>query len=190
MMKEDQLYELCKDAKFDEKLCVELIDDVPLNKIIENYNTTFLNTAFIYENFKMFKILLEKGADPNFYAETDGPVLWDLQYGNDFEISEDKQLALVKLVLDHGADPNIAWENETLMEYILWKVFNEVGDDNWEYIIKFFVYLIAYGGKLANGMPIMYQTIDKDKLNEYEFFFTEDRGRGEILRNGERVAYI
>ena len=43
MMKEDQLYELCKDAKFDEKLCVELIDDVPLNKIIENYNTTFLN---------------------------------------------------------------------------------------------------------------------------------------------------
>ena len=49
--------------KFDEKLCIELIDDVPLNKFIKNHNTTFLNTAFIYENFKMFKMLLEKGAD-------------------------------------------------------------------------------------------------------------------------------
>ena len=190
MTKTEQLYEWCKSEKIDKEAIFKLINEINLNEVIESEDTTFLYTAFAYENFEMIKILLGKGADPNFFTENDGPLLWGLQYGGCYNISEDEQLALVKLILDKGANPNVAWEGETLMEYILWKVFNEVRDNNWEYIIKFFVYLIAYGGKLENGMPIIYQEIDKDKLDEYEFFFVENGGRGEISRNGERIAYI
>jgi len=190
MTKQEELYELCKTEKLDKKRILELIEEVNLDEIIEPENTTLLNVALTYENLEIFKILLKNGANPNFFTEFDGPVLWDLKYRNYYDMNENEQLNLVKFVLDCGANPNISWDGETLMENVLWEVFNEIGENNWEYIIKFFVYLIAYGGKLANGMPVIYQTIDKNKLNEYEFFFVEDGRRGEITRNGERVAYI
>ncbi len=191
MTKAEQLFELCKTKNFDNDLPLTLTEGINLNKVIESENTTFLYTAVTHGNFKMAEFLLKNGADPNFYAEMDGPVLWELQYRNDYEFSEKEQLSLVKLVLDYGADPHTTWDSdESLMDYVLWKVFNEISDDDWEYILKFFVYLIAYGGKLSNGMPEIYQTIEKDNLDEYKFFFTENESRGVIVRNGEVVAYI
>lgn len=189
--KEEQLYNLCKTENFNGDLPLSLIEGIDLNKIIMPEDTTFLYTAICYGNLKVAEFLLKNGADPNVFADNDGPLLWNLQYGNDYDLSEDEQLSFVKLALDCGANPSIKWDSGvTLMEWVLYEVFNEIGDNNWEYLRRFLIYLIAYGGKLSNGMPEIYHPIDKNKLNEYKFFFTENGGRGEIIRNGETVAYI
>lgn len=190
MSNTEEFKELCKSKNFNKELAASFIKKVNLNQVIESEDTTFLYLAVTSENIDMVKFLLDNGADPNFFTENDGPALWELQYTVFFEMEEKQQLELVKLLLEYGADPNIVSGDEPLFDYITYKVFNEADSDDWDYIVKFFIYLVAYGGSTNYCRPIVYEAFDKNCLHEYDFRFLNDGSRGEIVRNGKQVAYI
>ena len=78
-----------------------------------------------------------------------------------------------KLFFEFGANPDILYEVETLYDHVLWEVFNDsITPHDWEYIKKFFIFLVAYGGgKEASryGLPNLTEPIDKNRIYEYDF---------------------
>ncbi len=189
-----RLFELCKEKEFNTEIAKELIKNVDLNSIILDEHTTFLITAVEYENTDMIKLLLKNGADPNFFPEDDLPALWNLQYYNFFETNQSELLYITQMLLESGANPNIVGDDESLFDYVAFSVFNEVEDDNWSYILNFFLYLIAYGGSSKYCTPVIYEEIDKRRLSEYDFIVepTED-GKylcGKIYRAGRLIADV
>ena len=190
MTNTEELKELCKSKNFNKELAESLIKNINFNQAIESEETTFLYLAVTSGNIDMVKFLLDNGADPNYFTEDDGPVLWELQHTAFFEMEEKQRLELVKLLLEYGADPNIVSWDEPLFDYITYKVFNEADSDDWDYIVKFFIYLVAYGGSTNYCRPIIYKEFDKSCMHEYKFRFIKKGSRGKIVRKGRRIAYI
>ena len=62
-----------------------------------------LHKAVLSENIKLVEILLDNGADPNFYDETNiTPLIYAI---------DNKNLPMMILLLDRGADPHYVWED-------------------------------------------------------------------------------
>lgn len=140
---------------------------------ISGYSTTLLYEAQDNNNIEAVKYLLEHGADPNqsnLDLICDTP-LWHLQYLDSEFHDPDVRLEIAKLFLEFGGDPNLLCEGETLFEYIVYKVFNEMSEPDWEYIKRFYILLLAYGGGKEYLGDKISSRIDKSKLNSYDISF-------------------
>ena len=130
-------------------------------------------------NLKMAQLLLEKGANPNMIFDDENP-LWDLQYndysdeeyeeGNYAYQSDEKRLKIAQLMLECGADPCIVVEGEDLFSYVLYAVFNDDYGQFWKYHCRFFVLLVAYGGKNNYCKPEILKPFDKSNMHQYKFY--------------------
>lgn len=120
---------------------------------LNGYETTYLFDAETYNNIDAVRFLLEHGADPNLCRLdliNDCP-LWDLHFlWEEMEDDAHRRLEIAKLFFEYGADPDLWFEHETLYDHVLWEVFNDwMTLHDWNYLSRFFVILIAYGG--GNG---------------------------------------
>ena len=130
-----------------------------------------IQAAVDNNDYSAAKFLLDHGADPNLISDQYDCPFWNLQY-----IDEDQNIKtridIAKLFLDHGADPNLKCDGETLYDYVLFKIFNEMSDPNWEYLLEFYKLLIAYGGGgFSCPKPVLSEPIDKTRVNEYDICF-------------------
>ncbi len=143
----------------------------------------------MYTNLKMARLLLEKGADPNYILYADRPgwqenPFWDLQYNvyqdSFYEQSDENKrisdaadednLEIARLCLEHGANPCLKLEGEDLFSYVLYAVVED--EDNFrmlEYRSRFLILLIAYGGKNEYYKPQILKPFDKNNMKQYEF---------------------
>lgn len=174
-----ELLNMCGADDFDFERAQWLIQQIDVNEIFLHpgweWDTTLLIEATSYSNLKMVELLVNAGADPNLLVRDESP-LWNMQYPcmeefdeeNSFEAevrAQNENLRIVQLLLEHGADPCVVIDMEDLFSYVLDIVFNE----NDEYRSRFFIYLIAYGGKSKYVTPKIIRPFDKNKLLEYSF---------------------
>ncbi len=187
IQKLERLLEMCKTEVFDIAEAKSLISEFNINESFNDptlsweHRTTFLTEACSNSNLKMVKLLLESGADPNFILYADKPcwmenAFWDLQYPCDaFEDVEEnsktdeKRLRIAQLMLEYGVDPCIVLEEEDLFSYVLFAVFNDDSGHLLEYRSRFFILLIAYGGKNSYCTPEILKPFDKNNLLQYNF---------------------
>ena len=189
-----ELYYMCQDKDFSIMRAEELINEIDLNKPFNDPQwdkslTTFLNEACKYTNLKMAKLLLEKGADPNYVLYADRPgwrenPFWDLQYNvytdafyekNDenkmiSDAADEDNLEIARLCLEHGADPCLKLESEDLFSYVLYALVED--DDDFrmlEYRSRFLILLVAYGGKNEYYKPQILKPFDKNNMKQYAF---------------------
>jgi hypothetical protein len=188
-----ELYHMCQDNDFSVICAEELINEIDVNQPFHDPRwdtlTTFLSEACSHTNLKMVRLLLEKGADPNYVLYADRPgwhenPFWDLQYhvydDKFYEESEDNKnianaadednLEIARLCLEHGADPCLKLEGKDLFSYVLYAVLED--DDNFrllEYRSRFLILLIAYGGKNEYYKPQILTSFDKNNMKQYEF---------------------
>ncbi|MBP3371487.1 MAG: hypothetical protein J6L88_03075 [Clostridia bacterium] len=182
-----ELLKMFKCKTFDCSLARQIIENIPnLNKPILNLNghsTTYLYEASENNNIEAVRLLLENGADPNldFPNLINGSALYDLHFlWEEMEDEVQQRLEIVRMFFEFGANPNLLSEGETLYDHILWEVFNDsITPHDWEYLKKFFLILIAYGGgnEPSNyDLPNLTEPIDKNRISEYDFklFLCED----------------
>ena len=180
-----RLFELCRNEEFDILEAKTLISQIDVNGIILDptwtweRKTTFLLEASSNSNLKMVKLLLEHGADPNMICDDENP-LWDLQY-NDYSdeiyekeeekarTSDETRLKIANLLLEYGANPCMIVEDEDLFSYVLYAVFNDDPGHLLDYRSRFFILLIAYGGKNNYCNPKIIKPFDKSNMLQYEF---------------------
>ncbi len=202
----ETLLELCHTSLPDLPLAKELLNSgIALNTLFEppkmyadyEYSpTTYLAEAAAYGNYELAKLLIAYGADPNLRIGTE-PILWGLQYYEYYHPERNKgRLQAAELLLQSGVSPIVEWENETLFDYICFKIFNDDTDaEEFNYLSDFFLLLIIYGGKTAYCSPQIYIPFDKNNLQQYRFRIQENKTAntlyGEIFDNkGNIIAII
>ena len=103
-----------------------LCDDIEdLNEVVSvpimdgsnhSFPSTFLSMAISCDNIEAAKVLLQKGADPNYTDSrlmNEGPLLYQLSiFTGETAENAKRQLQITKLMLDYGADPNQAIPRE------------------------------------------------------------------------------
>ena len=175
-----ELLTMFKSKGFDRAAAREIIADIPdLNKPIlslDGYSTTYLYEAEESNNVEAVRFLLENGAEPNLSipALAADCALHDLHFlWWDMEGEEQQRLEIVRLFFEFGADPDIPYEEEPLYDHVMWEVFNHSDiPHDWEYLKRFFIFLIAYGGgkePSCYGPPKLTEPIDKNRIYEYDF---------------------
>ena len=182
-----ELLSMFKSKSFDrEKAALIIADIADINQPIldlNGYSTTYLFEAQTHNNIDAVRFLLENGADPNLddYDLLNGCALTDLHFlWWEMEEEADQRLETAKLFFEFGGDPNLWYDGETLYDHVLWEVFNDShSPHNWDYIKKFFIILIAYGGGGGRSYipkPSLREPIDKERINEYDLklFTCED----------------
>lgn len=195
----------CTAKTFDAVQAAMLARQIDLNKPYDVSNDpdghmpcmrTFLERAIEFCNIDMVKLLLEHGADPNFIDPEDEAdiVLWGLQHWENKESTECR-LKMAQLLLEHGADPCIISDGEDLFSYVLYAIFNDSYDELWEYRARFFILLVAYGGKCYRCEPKIIKPFDKTNMQQYRFGFWEHEDgyhlSGYIYdQNDDTIAYI
>lgn len=219
-----ELYEMCGDESFDRERASELILSVDINKTVRYFykdnikvflgdaqetkaDTMIFGDTFLVEaaeslNYSMCKLLLENGADPNYidsdyYIESMMDTLWfpvrDREDLNSDAVN--KQLRIARLMLEYGANPNPYDEdNECLMEWIVFDLFNEDTGYDMDYHRGLLVLMVAYGASCDYCKPEILKPFDKSNMDQYEFYFVEageGRYSGIITDgDGETVARI
>lgn len=196
----NELLKMCSDVCFDMYAAEKIIQRVELNQEIidtqrPNSRTSYLSVATQSANVEMVRLLLQKGANPNFVLYGDKPLwrenpFWDLQYCLFGESAEDSEVGLqmAQIMLDYGANPAIVLEEEDLFSYVYFAVFNN--DDTleqWEYRSRFFILLIAYGGFCNYCTPKIVKEFDKTNMGQYRFRFVACSDGYQIT--GEIVDY-
>ncbi len=134
-----------------------------------------LYSAQLDNDYPAIKALLESGADPNGSIDGDCP-FWELQYAPDDPQSEDTRIEIAKLFLIHGANPNLDPEcdGETLYDYVMYKIFNEMSYPDWDYLLRFYKLLIAYGGGgYGYPRPALTEPVDKTLTDAYDILFEQ-----------------
>lgn len=157
-----------------------LLDEhaIDVNTYRDEYNNTLLEIAADDKrNYALTELLLRYGAEPNVSLdEEDNTVLWNMQYiwedGN-----YDESILITELLLRYGADPAIICDNETLYEYVRYKVFNEYGESDYDYIILFFTLLVVYGAENLKDKLDYIKPFNKDIALAYRIYF-KDAGDG------------
>lgn len=175
-----KLLTMFKSKYFDYAVAQEIITEIlNLNDPIldlNGYSTTYLYEAEENNNIEAVRFLLKNGADPNLYIPkliSDCP-LYDLHFlWEEMQEEEQQRLEIVRLFFEFGANPDILYEEETLYDHVLWEVFNDsITPHDWNYIKKFFIFLVAYGGgkePSRYGLPNLTEPIDKNRIYEYDF---------------------
>lgn len=186
MSKEAQrLFELCENEDFDIEEATQLISILDVNEPVidpswsREHKTTFLMECVTNTNLKMAQLLLENGADPNMILN-DENAFWDLQYndysdeeyeeGNYAYQSDEKRLKIAQLMLEYGANPCIVVEGENLFTHVAYATFNDDYGQLWEHRSRFFVLLVAYGGKSNYCSPEILKPFDKSNMHQYKFY--------------------
>lgn len=202
-----KLEAMCRDLNFDEKEALEIIKQIDINQEFETYGviglsyiTTFQAEAIDAFNIKMLSLLLENGADPNQVYNKSESTLWYLQY-NDGQTEEENEIRLkmAQLLLEYGANPNMNPDNEPedLFQWVYYALWEDDGD-LWAYRSRFFVLLVAYGGKESYLVPKIVKPLDKTKMEQYRFKFVrkDDKALSKdyvaiiVDRKDRIVAYI
>lgn len=181
---EKELLSMCADLQFDVVKATELAKLIELNQEFPDpgypsLRTSFLAVARFHANIEMVRILLQCGADPNFILYADEPLhretpFWDLQY-NDYgetEAENEVGLQMAQLMLDYGADPNIVLDDDVLFSYVCSAIFNDNDEIGLlRYRSRFFILLVAYGGRSEYCQPDILKPFDKSNMAQYQFRF-------------------
>lgn len=190
---EEKIIKLISNKDFDEKTARNLLEGVDVNCPIFSNKSTFLNVAVQYNNPKAVKLLLELGADPNFGVNDEYP-LWNLQYlDGDLE----DRCEIQKLFFKYGANPNFIWEDESLYDYVVYKVYNDyfyTGDDFLNLVHFYKLLVINGGGGIGYRKPDVTK-VDPSRPDDYDVEFEYvDGGRyikGTLIdEDGEVVALL
>lgn len=196
----------CTAGEFDTVHAAMIAKQIDLNKPYDvsndpngnmPYMRTFLGRAVDFCNIGMVKLLLEHGADPNFIDPNahEDSVLWDLQYFEEEKEERECRLKIAQMLLEYGADPCSVSDGEDLFSYVLYAIFNDSYDEIWEYRTRFFILLVAYGGKCGQCVPQIIKTFDKSNMQQYQFGFLQHEDGYHLTgyiydQNGDTVAYI
>ena len=175
----NELLALIEQRPFDTKranLLLRSIDDP--DQIIfdsDGTDTTLLSKAVDNNNLDAVQLLLEHGADPNYVSpDYDCPFL-DLQDSWEDESEDRIRYEIAKLFLSHRADPNLLLEGETIFDYVTYKVYNEIGELDWPYLVSFYKLLVLYGGGgHGYGTPGISEPIDLSRADEYQIRFRRE----------------
>ena len=176
----NELLALIGQRPFDTKranILLQSIDD--LEQVISDkngYKTTLLAEAVDSNNLDAVQLLLEHGADPNYVSPDYDCAFWELQYSwEEDDADEDRtRYEIAKLFLSHGADPNLLLEGETIFDYVTYKVYNEIGDWDWHYLVSFYKLLVLYGGGgHGYGTPEISEPVDLSRVDEYQIRFRQ-----------------
>lgn len=157
-----------------------LLDEhaIDVNTYRDEYNNTLLEIAADDKrNYALTELLLRYGAEPNVSLdEEDNTVLWNMQYIWE-DGTYDESLLITEWLLKYGANPGMICDNETLYEYVRYKVFNERDDHDYNYIILFFILLVVYGEENLKGSLNYIKPFNKDIALAYRIYF-KDAGDG------------
>ena len=176
------LIDMCRMISCDVSSAKALLSDVEVNaRFITKtpdtqiaYQTTLLAEAAQAGNIDMVKLLLQDGADPNLIPE-DEPILYMLELPEDEEPSlcDERRLAIVELLLQSGADPLVKWEAESILDDACFEVFNTVTGYDREYMKRFLLLLILYGGTSDYCNVQFYQSPDLKNTLQYHMFLIQ-----------------
>lgn len=156
--------------------CVEYLDaegkrkTVPMSWLQHNCPEA-MAAAIDEQNYKKILVLLRSGVDyPVVNPLRECPYLWSLQYTGDYSQDSEIRLQIAEQLLKNGESPVVEVEGETLLDYVCYKIFNDSMDhEELEYLRKFMVLLIAYGGCTEYCNPQIIRPFDLDHLNKYRF---------------------
>lgn len=203
-----ELERMCRSWEFDKTRATEIAKSIDVNQVFISarfpktpYNSTFLNEAIMSNNVAMVELLLKAGANPNLLYDSFGDecVLWDLQFtgDNEYPNENERRLMISQLLLDYGANPNIILDAEQLFSDVTFGIFNDdfVDEEHWQYRSRFYILLIAYGGKDdAYCVPRIVGDFDKTNMQQYKFYLVpeEDNKLSGIVKDGKgnTVAYV
>ena len=203
-----ELVKLSDSWTFDKRRANEIIQCIDVNQVFVSsrfpktpYNSTFLNEAIMSNNVAMVELLLKAGANPNLVFDSFGDecVLWGLQFTGDYEYpnENERRLMITQLLLDYGANPNIVLDAEQLFSYVTFGIFNDdfVDEEDWQYRSRFYILLIAYGGKDEHYcIPRVVGAFDKENIHQYKFYLVPegDNQFSGIIKDGKGtiVAYV
>ena len=173
-----ELLTMFKNKTFDKELalrCLQMITDINQPILDWNgYSTTYLFEAESHNNVEAVRFLLENGADPNFCYQDliSDCALSDLHFLYEEMVEESTQrLKIAKLFFEFGANPDIDYDFESLYDHVFWEVFNDDTPHERDYLRKFLLLMIAYGGgKGISRYPQakFSEPIDTTRINEYE----------------------
>lgn len=176
---QDEMLALIEHRPFDTKranVLLQSIDD--LEQVISDkngYKTTLLAEAVDSNNLDAVQLLLEHGADPNYVSPDYDCAFWELQYGLEDEDEDRTRYEIAKLFLSHRADPNLLLEGETIFDYVTYKVYNEIGELDWPYLVSFYKLLVLYGGGgHGYGTPGISEPIDLSRADDYQIRFCRE----------------
>ena len=133
------------------------------------WHTTFLYEAVGCNNLDAVRFLLEHGADPNYVSPDYDCAFGELQYGWEEKDEDRTRYEIAKLFFSHGADHNLLLEGETIFDYVSYKIYNEIGEPDWPFLVSFYKLLVLYGGGgHGYGTPEISEPIDFDRVDEYQ----------------------
>lgn len=195
---------MCHDTNFNKEEAGNLMHQIDVNVEFErdnkfgySYNTTLQAEAIDNHNIEMLSLLLKNGADPNQIYDNDESELWNLQYiSGEAHKTDEIRLKMAQLLLEYGANPNMNPSNEPedLFEWVWYAVKDESYGDSWIYRSRFFILLVAYGGKTQYWEPKILKSFDKSNMKKYRFYFLRERINDYCAKivddHGEIIAYI
>lgn len=127
--------------------------------------------AISEQNYEKILTILKSGVDyPVVDPLWECPYLWSLQYTGDYPEDNEIRIQIAEQLLKNGESPIVTVEGEMLLDYVCYKIFNDSMDhEELEYLRKFMVILIAYGGRTEYCNPQIIRPFDLDHLNKYQF---------------------
>ncbi len=174
--KQLELLNLVRAKPFDEVSVSRLLDEIGgIDEPIEDNRdlTTYLFAATEENNLRAVRFLLDHGSDPNMIiGEWEDCPFEDLQFPPDDKADNQERLEIAKQFLEHGADPNLKTNGESVYDYVTYEAFEHIGEYDRDYLLKFYLLLIAFGGGGKEyPKPELTEKIDLDHIFEYDFKF-------------------
>ena len=198
-----ELDAMCWAVKFDQDRAVELLKCIDPNEVYNYvpphggipYRTTLLYRAVSNQNVDMMKLLLENGADPNFVdpEKEANTVMWDLMCPGLSESESKVRLEMAQIMLEYGASPVLVDDPEgnDLLSHVFFQIWADSYNDNWDYLCKFFILLVAYNGESKYCKPIIKKPFNKKKMEQYHLEAQENKESYHIVNNrGTVIAAI
>ena len=130
-----------------------------------------MSAAIDEGNYEKILALLKSGVDyPVIDPLWEWPYLWSLQYTGDYPEDNSIRLQIAEQLLKNGESPIVMSDGEPLLDFVCYKIFNDpLDNEEWEYLRKFMVLLVAYGGHTEYCSPRIIRPFDLDHLSKYRF---------------------